>query len=748
MGFGRDLLSLVATFFLAGYLAAWTVLPSPLGGWDRLFVSLALSVPATLLAAAPGLATHSLGAWNVVVGMAVLTAAAAWRTRDLLRSVLIRLRSGRLQIPRPRGAPLVLVILAAAVTWFTVLVPEGVENTSTGHPNGTIVYYHWGIVDRVVDADGIPASLPEWGRPREFPYEYAFSVSHGAATSTLAGGAGFVLEERYRIAMVLSALFAAFALWRCWLPSWWAWIAALLTLNVSRVETRLLVYKPEAFAFILLIWSAWLFDQAMERRSKRWGGLAGVVLASSFLAHPVSSLLAAPLWGGILIGRAAPLLWRRRSSAVPWRPVLAASIVFVLLFGALRTTIGTTGQDLSQKATNGVDETRVVYNLAYVSANPFARPRVPECTHPFGVYSTVRPFFSSNASWFFFDVHSRSSVLLMLGALILLVGTFLLQAPPRLERWPDPAKRAVITWVCYGIGVYLLAVLICVHYSTWVPQRVGPMRLMPYWALIFPIFIAAVAWAMAGLLSRLGPGRSPRLHRLSSRGGPDWFGKGVSLAPALVLSAVTVWTFTTISASQDRGVPPFQISEPRAGGLSDDAIDSYRWMSRHLPPGARILANGYTEGALGMLSQRMGLLDGRTPFAQPDPWRSEAIRLLAASRAFFLRPASTAVPGGATYVAAAQPDVNMGGSFFPTDFRALARDSRLEQIRRFRGVTIYRVRSSGSGRSHDQAGRHRSSGQFDRDFRGARIDSATAWETSMTSRARTAAALTRPQQSC
>ena len=204
MGFGRDLISLVVTFFLAGFFAGWIVVPSRLGGWDRLFISLALSVPATLLAAAPGVATHSLAAWNVTLGIVVLGAVASWRMRNSAsRFPQPPADSAAVRIGRPRIVPTILIGLALVVTWFTVLVPEGVENTAGGHPNGTIVYYHWGIVGRVVEAEGLPATLPEWGRQREFPYEYAFSVIHGASTASLAGGAGFVLEERYRIAMVI-----------------------------------------------------------------------------------------------------------------------------------------------------------------------------------------------------------------------------------------------------------------------------------------------------------------------------------------------------------------------------------------------------------------------------------------------------------------------------------------------------------------------------------------------------------------
>jgi hypothetical protein len=712
MSFGRELLALLSSFVLSGFFLGWIVLPRALGAWNRWFLSLALAVPATLLAAAPWVATHSLAAWNVALGLALLAALAAYRMWAQCRAALTRLRRRGVRLPRPRALPAVLVCLAIVATWLTVLVPEGVENTGGGHPNGTIVYYHWGIVGRVVDAGGLPSTLPEWGKEREFPYEYAFSVMHGASTADLGGEAGFVLEERYRIAMVIGAFFALLALWRLWLPSWWAWLAATLTMNVSRVETRLLVYKPEAFAFVLVVWSAWLFDQALERRSKRWGALAGLVLASSFLAHPVGSLLVAPLWGGIILGRACPWLWHRwrrpRSAvktaatanppprrsiraAIPWRAVIPALLVFVVLFGGLRTIIGTTGQNLSQSPTDGVDETRVVYNLAYVSANPFAQPRVPECNHPFGVYSTVRPFFSSNASWFYFDANARSSILLMIGGLILLGGAFLWQAPPRLARWPAAAKRAVITWSAFGVGVYLLAVLICVYYSTWVPQRVGPMRLMPYWALIFPIFLAGVAWAGSRLLSRWMPALPARLAWLRFPRQRSWFGDGVGIVPALAISALALWTFTTISASQDRGVPAFYISEPRAGGLAQGALDSYQWMAQHLPEDALVLTNGYTEGALGMLSHRTGLLDGRTPFAQPDPWRAEAIEWLGQARAFFLQPATTRVPGGADYLLVADHNINLGGSYFPTDHEALTRDRDLEPVQKFDGVTLYRV---------------------------------------------------------
>ena len=81
MGFGGDLLALFTTFFLAGFMAGWVVLPSPLGGWNRLFISLALSVPAILLAATPGVVTHSLATWNILSGCRA-GRLAAWRAKE------------------------------------------------------------------------------------------------------------------------------------------------------------------------------------------------------------------------------------------------------------------------------------------------------------------------------------------------------------------------------------------------------------------------------------------------------------------------------------------------------------------------------------------------------------------------------------------------------------------------------------------------------------------------------------------
>ena len=166
---GGDFVSLSVTFAVAGFAAGWIVLPQALGGWNRLFVSLALAVPATILAAAPGIATHSLARWNLACMLAGLAALAGWRARTAARGGLARLRRGSLRAPRPQAVPTLLAVLALAITWSAVLVPEGVENTGSGDPNGTIVYYHGGSSARWSTRGGCPRRSPSGAGPASSP---------------------------------------------------------------------------------------------------------------------------------------------------------------------------------------------------------------------------------------------------------------------------------------------------------------------------------------------------------------------------------------------------------------------------------------------------------------------------------------------------------------------------------------------------------------------------------------------------
>jgi hypothetical protein len=681
-----DVLALLVTFCLAGALLAAIVVPERVGVVERLPLSIALAIPATILAAAPGLLVHHFGAGAILGGLAALAALALLRVRPSPDGTRRRLAAFRRWRPTPLEG--VAALGAAAAAWFAVLGPQ--IHSYDGEPRYTIVYYHWGVAQQVLEAGRIPPSLPEWGQPRPFPVEYLFSAIHGAATGALGGGAGLALLERYRIAIIGFALVGAFALARRWLPTWWAWLAATMTLSLTHLQERVLGYKPEMLAVSMVLWSGWLLDEALERRSLRWGALAGGLVACAYFAHPVGSIVAGPLWLGILVGRAVPHLVRRRGKAfagsplstlgAPARVLAVAGALFVTVFAITRGVAGNTGQNLLQSPHHGVDPTRVVYREAYLgpgaagsvaAATREARAAgaaiTAECAHPFERLPSIQPFTRLNLG-------HRWAQALLAAAFI----AFLLLAIARL---PGRLEVPLVSFAVYGVAVYAVGELICAVYHTWAPERVGPLRLIPYWGIALAVPIAAACWAVVDAASQ-----SARWQAILTRAGRR---RAVIVpVPAAAVSIAALLVLTPIGGAK--------IAIPPGKQLSSATRQAYAWIARNTRKDADVLANGYTEGAVQALGHRTGEIDGRTPYLQPDPWRAHAIRELRALRAFFLDPVrhQSALPRRVDYILVGRQGIDLGGSRFPV---------RPEQLRRLPYLSIVQTFDTPRGESRPGA---------------------------------------------
>ncbi len=276
-GLLRDLAALIVTFCLTGWLLGLVVIPRALGVTPRALLSLALSVPATVLLATPGLILHRLTPLSFSACLAALAALAGWTSHR--RAGDDSRRGGRLGVRKCIAAldleGLVLSALAAAVGWLAVMGPQIATRRPDGLPRQSTVWYYWWLVEETIRDGGIPSTISEWGQPRPFPVEYAVTTVHTAATTMLAGGPGVDILERYRLFEVGIAMIALYALWRRWAPAWWAWMASVLSMATIRLTIKFLAYVPEAFGLILVLWSGWLLDEAFERGSKRWAALAG-----------------------------------------------------------------------------------------------------------------------------------------------------------------------------------------------------------------------------------------------------------------------------------------------------------------------------------------------------------------------------------------------------------------------------------------------------------------------------------------
>jgi hypothetical protein len=521
---------------------------------------------------------------------------------------------------------------------------------------------------------------------------------HGAATAKLAGGTDLELLERYRVFMVLLGLVAAYALWRRWLPAWWAWTAGLLTIAAPHIANRFVSYRPETFGLLLVLWSGWLLDEGLERRSARWTALAAITSACAFLAHAEVWLVGAPLWMAILASRTLPLerMGRRvrgSSTANPAavdadslseadataersagpralvRPLGVAAVAFVACVVALSLVsdggervsqlagLGTAAEDAAPDAVPfpGTDPTWTLHAALYAPAE-IGKPPPDICR-------------------FFADPGARSPYrgvnMQSLGTQIGLALVLLLMVPALSGRRGAAGARGALVIGLLGLGIPLLAGLICAAYGNYVPERAGPQRILPFFVLALAGVLATVGWLISSWASAVG-------ERLRSGSGSTFY-----LAASGLLSAVLLLSLTPVTGGRSAGL---QNVAPIGPSLSDTAYQAYEWMDERLPKDAVILANGYTEGSLHAVSRRVGWLDGRAPYLESPAWRTEATRATLDAREFLLDPRGKidSLPPEVTHVLiATKGSVEIGGSRFAFARSDLFETARLRFLRAF-----------------------------------------------------------------
>ncbi len=696
-----DLIALAVTFGLTGWLLSLVVLPEQVGAAHRTGLTLATAVPGALLVALPGLLLDRLGATAFLVGLAVLILVAAIRTGTLAAvrrspgEVLGRLRATPRRVAEGLGrrtlVPALVTAAAVAVAWSAVLAPQLEVARSSGLPRHVTVWFYVDLVEDVADMGGVPESHLEWGATHDFPSEYFVSTVHAATSAELAGGFDLELLERYRLAMVVAGLLAAFAVWRRFLPAWWALIAGSLTIAASHFATRFVSYRPETFGFVLALWSTWLFDEALERRSKRWAALAGVVSASSFLAHAEAWFLTGPLWLGILIARVVFPDARRRDADASGegdteaaasasgrerlgklvgpllRPVAIVAAVFVASVVVL-SLAGDGGARVAGQA--GLTEERSERIAPIPAGDPTwtlhgALYRESEIGTPPPELRSI--FVDKKAREPFVGLRLQS-----LEAQLGLLALVLFVLPALLRRPSARAARAVLVIGITAAGIVAVGMIFTFLYSTYVPQRLGPQRVIPTYGFPLAGLLAVASWLAATRLSELW-------RRFNGLGG-----RAVYPVATAVLSVGLLLLLTPGLGGRSKRL---EHVAPIGPNLSETAYEAYQWIGENTPTDAIVMANGYTEGSLRAVSGRLGWLDGRAPYLGNEAFRADSIRKLIDARAYFRDPVveRDLLPAEVDYVLAATTNgsVDLGGSRFAAGRSQLSDSPDLRLVRSF-----------------------------------------------------------------
>jgi hypothetical protein len=185
-------------------------------------------------------------------------------------------------------------------------------------------------------------------------------------------------------------------------------------------------------------------------------------------------------------------------------------------------------------------------------------------------------------------------------------------------------QRAILTWVAFA-GVLLAgSIALAALGGTYLVRRAGPGGLVPFLAIVPVVAAMIVLWWLDRLMG-------PRLRVLRH---------GAMPLTGLVLAALTALVAVPLPPAANAG--PDDAARDRPPILTATGYEAYRWIGANLPPGSHILANAWTEGVLGAVSGRIGLVDGPAMYLSDPAALTRATGLLLGARRTFAEPDGSA----------------------------------------------------------------------------------------------------------
>ena len=668
-------------FLLPGAALGPWILPgasTPLARLGRAAgVSLLVTLPTCTLLARLGL----LSGATVVVSLLALTAVGVVLHRPRVHWPWGRSRARRWWAGACAG--LVLVLGLIVIPSHLGVRPELLPVNSTS-------WYYLHLAQATADLGGFPVALPEWGALRPFQTDYLPVTAHTAAALLLLPGDGLGRLELYRLLVLGLGVLFTVLLFRRWVSSWVAVLGAILLLGTVRLEGKFDGYRPETVGLVLAIFTLWVVDRALVERSRRSVVVAVVLAALVFLSHAEVFLILAPAIVGMGVARGVVRGTGHLGFGRPTRRAMTAGVLagVIVVGGVGFATLGAWGL------------TGELGVLGYVAGDDAP---APDAASARGRPGEVPPrwTFTDDPTWDFYTASVApalngmpapdlftDSLLLPRSILVIWPGldgrnrsglailAALVLAPLLAWSWLDGRRRRwLLSWAIFAGLLTVGSLLLFAISDTYVPQRTAGRRLMPYLLFVPVVAGTVLLWvtgrATAPYWRALWPGQARRR----------------AMASGILLAVLTVGA---VSASP---LAAAGADDPDAA-LSPSGYAAYQWMAANLPADARILANSYTDGALGAVTGRTGIVDGRAVYLEDPVFLAESTALCLGARVVFATPDA---PGAAAYLARERVTHllvatdgplgrDLGGYLlFDTDVAAIRADPRFELVRAFDG---------------------------------------------------------------
>ncbi len=473
-----------------------------------------------------------LAAFDVLNGATILVSTAVVTLAPMLGN-----RSRRGLRPRLRRQVVIATGVGIAIG-LVVIVARSHLRIDSWLSAGTTSWYYAHLTEAVRAAGGFPVSLPEWGGLRPFQTDYAPFTAQSAAAFALMPGDLSVRMEVYRLGLMAFAFVGSALLFRRWVSSWTAILAATILMGTVRLDDRFLAFRPEPFAFTLALFALWLVDRAACELSAKLAFVAAIAMSLVLLSHAevfvvmLPAVVAIALVRGPLPSAAARFGLGVRSArrGLARIGVVGGAVLGAVLIGSLANVAIAGEARLLGYATGGHD-------LSNVPPVPVERippnwPLTGDPTWDFNVAAAQPGQLGAAPPTSFTDPRVLPRTTLNIWpalngtttagrfALILLVLT-----PLAMWRWLDARRRQlVVIWLIFGVGLFIGSWLLFERSDTYVPARAGGRRLMRY-ELMVPVMAAVIAaWMVdrrvlaAALRSRF-PGWAGAIRAAV---GPSW----------------------------------------------------------------------------------------------------------------------------------------------------------------------------------------------------------------------------------
>jgi|GEM_PF-4777746 len=482
--------------------------------------------------------------------------------------------------------------LIVIIPVLLVLLPHMDLGIYTPPPSNVIWYYHY-LTKQIVNFGKIPNSLYVYGLLRDYDLTYiSYNLFNSFFYCMLP--TDIIFLKSMRLTLVFLAAFYWILIMKNFVNSnFFISIGLLLLFSTKFISYKFSTPRTEAFSIVMALISIWLIIFYSKINIRRVLFVSSVFLGFSFTSNPITALICFIFIICYILCNKSP----REATDVSTYLVIFAIVVVLFIYilsGASLLTLSF----IKGITKNSIDSINVVYSnpVQVLPLNSdltwaFLQLIADKSTEP-----TLRDYFPG---YLYRELFYKLNFIFLVGPVFL--SYLITRSIYRKNK--DILNLSKISLVlllfCFLIGLFFYF-----FYDSYVPQRVGFRRALPYIYLSYAISLAILIYI---IYMRF------RKNKLIK----------ILLIFLLIGNLVMSISLNTQYFEKTK--------------ISSDGLEALLWLKYHTPHNSRILTNEWPSGTCMGVSERTCIIDGDAPYLHPKVL-THVINLLIKTKEFYLNP--------------------------------------------------------------------------------------------------------------